>query len=278
MNRKKKNSNIDKIASFVFGVCFIVTMIVLSIKFPYPTDFQLFTFRIVLSLSVAGVFAMIPGLINFESRIFKNVIRANGAIVGFLLIYQTNPPELITTPVKTLSPSAGLAYGYYNNFLTPISQSLTKTDSIEINNQKISLNQFKNISLKIIVPSNVELLSLQNISLLRKKHLKEIEVNANHRKYHLYSLKNESESQDELTLIDVPTTSNVIKEYLRRRTGKPLVDWNSPEVIDLTHEELLKFKETLELLLSENNLSLNIKLDIKNKEEIEKLLTLYKAS
>ena len=273
MNQKKKNNNIDKIASFTFGVCFIVIMVVLSIKFPYPTDFQLFTFRIVLSLSVAGIFAMIPGLINFKSRLFKNIIRANGAIVGFLLVYQTNPPVLVTTPIKALSPSAGLAYGYYNNFLIPISQSLFATDSIEINNQKKSLEEFKSVSLKIIVPSSVELLSLQNITSLGAKHLKEIEVKANHRKYHLYYLKNELRKNYNLTLIDIPTTANVIKEYLKRRTGNILLDWNSPNVIDLTQDELLKFKETLELLLSENNLGLDITLDIKNKQELEKLLT-----
>ncbi len=45
------------VVAFVFGVAFVVALLVLAIKFPNPALFQYNVFRIVLALAAAGVAA-----------------------------------------------------------------------------------------------------------------------------------------------------------------------------------------------------------------------------
>jgi hypothetical protein len=56
----KKKTEWEKPAIFVFGVAFVVVLIVLAVFFPNPSDFQYFIFRTVLALAAAGVAALIP--------------------------------------------------------------------------------------------------------------------------------------------------------------------------------------------------------------------------
>lgn len=82
---------------FIFGVAFVITLLVLAIAFPKPTPFQYNTFRIILSLAAAGVAAMIPGFITLEfSPVIDVLIRAGGALAIFILIFFFNPAQLTT--------------------------------------------------------------------------------------------------------------------------------------------------------------------------------------
>lgn len=83
------------IAAFVFGLVFIITLLVLAIVFPKPTPFQYSVFRIVLSLACAGIAAMIPGFINLElESTIGLILRAGGALAVFVLVYFFNPARL----------------------------------------------------------------------------------------------------------------------------------------------------------------------------------------
>jgi len=79
------------ILSFAFGATFVVVILIIALAFPYPTAFQLFTFKVVLALAAGGVAAMIPGFI--EAKI-PNAIRAGGALAVFVVVYFFNPAEL----------------------------------------------------------------------------------------------------------------------------------------------------------------------------------------
>jgi predicted membrane channel-forming protein YqfA (hemolysin III family) len=80
---------------FIFGVIFVVTLIVLSIAIPEPSQFQYTTFRIVLALAAAGVAAIIPGFLSLklESGTLL-LIRAGGALAVFVIVYFVNPAKL----------------------------------------------------------------------------------------------------------------------------------------------------------------------------------------
>ena len=84
--------NWEKLALLTFAVCFLLTLIVLAIKFPEPKPFQLTVFRVILSLAAAGIAASIPGLIEFE---IKPGLRAGGALAVFAIIYFINPGQLV---------------------------------------------------------------------------------------------------------------------------------------------------------------------------------------
>jgi hypothetical protein len=74
-----------------FGVLFISALLVLAIKFPHPTDFQLLVFRTLLALSAAGIAATIPGFLSLSMDATGLAIRAGGALAVFLLVYRLNP-------------------------------------------------------------------------------------------------------------------------------------------------------------------------------------------
>lgn len=83
------------VIAFVFGVTFIVGLMVLAVAFPKPTPFQYKVFRIVLSLAVAGAAAMVPGFINLEVSLTAGLlIRAGGALAVFVIVFFFNPAEL----------------------------------------------------------------------------------------------------------------------------------------------------------------------------------------
>lgn len=87
---------IQMIVAFIFGVAFVITLLLLAIKFPRPTDFQYNVFRIVLSLAAAGVGAMIPGFINIEvNPTVGFLIRAGGALAVFVIVFFFNPASLV---------------------------------------------------------------------------------------------------------------------------------------------------------------------------------------
>ena len=92
-----KSQKWEKIMACIFGFLFISIMLMVAILLPNPTVFQIFIFRVVLSLAASGIGALIPGFLNVEMKkehLF--FIRAGGAIALFLIVYFLNPPELIT--------------------------------------------------------------------------------------------------------------------------------------------------------------------------------------
>jgi hypothetical protein len=90
------------ICAFVFGVGFIIAILVLAIRYPTPTPYQYRVFRIVLSLAAGGVAAMIPGLINVEfNPIAGFLIRAGGAVAVFVIVFFFNPASLVAEAPNT---------------------------------------------------------------------------------------------------------------------------------------------------------------------------------
>ena len=77
---------------FVLGSVFILLLLVLALFIAHPTEWQIFLFRVVLSLSAAGISALIPGLIKIELPLG---VKAAGAFAVLALVYLVNPPQLL---------------------------------------------------------------------------------------------------------------------------------------------------------------------------------------
>jgi hypothetical protein len=88
----KRTIPLNLIVVSIFGVVFIVVLLILSIVFPTPTIFMYTVFRIVLALAAAGVAAIIPGFIKVN---IKSFIVAGGALAVFAIVYFFNPAQLI---------------------------------------------------------------------------------------------------------------------------------------------------------------------------------------
>jgi hypothetical protein len=83
---------LPRAAEFAFGVIFVITLIVLAIRFPNPTDFQYVVFRIVLALAAAGIAAFIPGFLDVKISTF---LKAGGALAVFAVVYFFSPAKLV---------------------------------------------------------------------------------------------------------------------------------------------------------------------------------------
>jgi hypothetical protein len=84
--------------AFAFGVVFIGVMLAISLAVPYPSDFQLLTFRVTLALAAGGVAAMLPGFLSVH---IPKTVRAGGALAGFAAIYFFNPAALPIRGIPT---------------------------------------------------------------------------------------------------------------------------------------------------------------------------------
>lgn len=132
----------SQIAVFSFGVSFVSALLVLAIKFPRPTDFQYLVFRIVLAISVAGIAANMPGLLNVS---VSSIVSASGALGVFVVIYFFSPANLVVQPASNSIVEA--LNDYWKNISFPEDplegveiakayNALTKTSYLWINASK----------------------------------------------------------------------------------------------------------------------------------------------
>ncbi len=84
-------SNWEKIVGLILGVALIITLIVLVVLIPKPTEIQLLVFKWVMALSSAGVAGIFSGMIHVEGKIKQFAIRAGGALAVFVVVYFFNP-------------------------------------------------------------------------------------------------------------------------------------------------------------------------------------------
>ncbi len=83
------------IAGLAVGLLFALLILMAVIFIPNPTEEQFFIFRGLFSVSLSAIAAIIPGLLNVESRFKKTSIKASGAIAVFVIVWLLNPPALI---------------------------------------------------------------------------------------------------------------------------------------------------------------------------------------
>lgn len=101
--------NHERIAIFVFGVVFIITMLVLAVLVPEPKPFPYLVFKTVLSLAAAGVTAMLPGSLELN---VPGWIKAGSALAVFVLVMYKSPAALVAKPPEPVIGSAILRDGF----------------------------------------------------------------------------------------------------------------------------------------------------------------------
>lgn len=83
------------VAGLIVGLLFALVILGAVLLIPNPTPTQFFVFRGMFAISLAAISAIIPGLLNVESRFNKFSIKATGAIAVFVIVWTLNPPALI---------------------------------------------------------------------------------------------------------------------------------------------------------------------------------------
>ncbi len=108
-NESERKMAPDIIWASSSGIAFAITLLVLAVRFPRPTPFQLLVFRSVLALSAGSMAAAIPGFLQVEANAVGIAIRAGGALAVFLLVYRVNPAQLIQDGPESYDILSGLS-------------------------------------------------------------------------------------------------------------------------------------------------------------------------
>ena len=83
---------IDKLLAFLFGVIFLLALLIIAILIESPSDSQQRIFRAILALASGGIGAVIPGLLNIKMESGKHFsLRAAGALALFVIVYLLSP-------------------------------------------------------------------------------------------------------------------------------------------------------------------------------------------
>lgn len=238
--------NFEKLLLFTFGVGFIITILILAIKFPYPTTYQANIFRIILSLSASAFVVFLPGAIEIETKIIKNfAVKAAGGFAVFTIVYLLNPPSVLSSPVNTLKPATGLAYSYYHNYLTKVIKRLDTDSEFKYINSpgkdtlKKSLTDFRFI---ICIPKSPDFAALDNLKSLSKTYIYPVylfvpEVN----RYYSMCIPRKQKDTSLTIFLDIPAAVNIIDDYADKLVSENR-DVQKEEIIK---EEMLIFKQTL---------------------------------
>jgi hypothetical protein len=104
----KKPSKQEINAVFLFGVVFIIAIMVLAFAFPNPTPIEYLVMRIVLAVATAGIATLLTGFIDVT---IPHFVKAGGAFAVFVIVFFYNPAALV---VASSPPDIGLQRGPAN--------------------------------------------------------------------------------------------------------------------------------------------------------------------
>lgn len=109
---KTSKISLEVLLAFGFGFFFCIILAYAALRAQPITDpGQFFLLRVLAAVSAAGVAAVIPGMLNIQigqGKLFA--IRGAGALAVFALVYQVNPPELISQPSESKRSAMEGAY------------------------------------------------------------------------------------------------------------------------------------------------------------------------
>ena len=123
----------ERIAAVVIGTAFLTALLAIAVLIRNPTQFQIYVFRVVLSLSGGAFTTLIPGFIETRLSLpLKGIIRAGGGLAVFVLLFWFNPPALIHAPA---SPNVRIhdtvQFRVWKGYTDTAGQTISRRDRFE---------------------------------------------------------------------------------------------------------------------------------------------------
>lgn len=91
MNKNPKISNWEKVVGFLFGLGFLIALLIINVLIPEPTPSQYATFKTILALAASGVGGILAGFIEVKGSFQKWSLRAGGALALFTIVFFFSP-------------------------------------------------------------------------------------------------------------------------------------------------------------------------------------------
>ncbi len=95
-NDMEKTHLWKEIVAIIIAILFILGAIYFTFTISPLSEIQIFVIRSILSIGLAMLGFLIPGLLNVESRFNRFHIKATGAFALFIIVWLVNPPSLPT--------------------------------------------------------------------------------------------------------------------------------------------------------------------------------------
>jgi hypothetical protein len=166
---------------------------------------------------------------------------------------QSNPlSDFFKVPLSSFSSAHGLARSYYFNFVKPCIYG-------EIIDGPDFIKGKKNLSFKSIIPDKLIYASRQGVEkLLTKNIIIPISVNASGRKIgaNIWSKEfiNNNPGENQLTVIDIPTTLGTLRENVIARLGSDVnPDPYSEDFVEVEQDEIQQFVRYLKRFTDEES-------------------------
>jgi hypothetical protein len=169
-------------------------------------------------------------------------------------------------PITNISPAAGLAQGYYHNFVKPTVERIKwmnpdQTEhiyNIEVyegtdTSKKLatigkSLDVRADLKLNIVIPDKLEFCTEDRISAV-KRTAKQGVIQYERRSFTVMARQHQQGYQ----FIDIPSAMNVITQSINRRAGQLKVRKDSVEWRDIERDEVNRFHMELKQWVDEND-------------------------
>jgi len=160
--------------------------------------------------------------------------------------------------MEEISPAAGLALGYYVNFVKLLGSQIVllndksrkETSSIQLSINGITTEDDRLVKMSIIIPSSISLLR-PDLLMTSRKTLTQAEIQSKNlgRPLSLYA----HISEEVYELIDFPTTVAVLAHWIKRKLEDEGLNPESAKASELEEDELDRFTKALTYFIDDHS-------------------------
>ncbi len=206
----------QQIIAFTFGIIFLSLVVAIALAIPNPTKFQYVIFKSLLSLSAAGIAAMIPGFLQVT---VSNAVRAGGALAVFVVVYFYNPADIVAHEVQKASSDVRIVD--YTASYPPGDPFISEID-VKMRNVGEEVAYIKKIDLKVNAKATLEDCRNPMYNLEEVSAIYELDIDQSIGKAISHSIK--------------PNEVDRILLYVGRKSGGPTLSiYNT--VLQITYDE-----------------------------------------
>jgi hypothetical protein len=190
-----------------------------------------------------------------SERLRQAVEKATQALEGRVC---PNPvTNYYRAPMTEVNLAAGLAFGYYHNFVQPVSLALGDKDDSGSYCNEVAVNKVvvtdsavrDSLRLRVVIPPTLEQVGTDFIGRL-KKSLVEVKVSSPRRPFFFYA----KPAPTPQFLLDFPTTMNVMCDAIMKRLSLTKADYTDRRWRTIEQQQIAQFRITVDRYIRNNTL------------------------
>jgi len=159
-------------------------------------------------------------------------------------------------PMTEVNLAAGLAFGYYHNFVQPVALAMADKDESDKYTNEVTVNKVAvtdqavrdSLRLKIVIPQTLEQVDTDFVG-DQKKRLVEVKVSSQRRPFFVYA----KPAVTPEFLLDFPTTMNVMRDALMKRLSMSTPEYTDRRWQTIEQQQIGQFRTTVDRYIKNNS-------------------------